>query len=55
VVINALDAAGTAAGANSMNVTFDAQLGADIKAIASAVKGALSVATTSAGNTPASK
>jgi hypothetical protein len=42
VVINALDAAGTAAGANGLNVTFDAQLVADIKAIAAAVKGAMS-------------
>ena len=42
VVINALDAAGTAAGANSLNVTFDAQLVADIKAIAGAVKSAMS-------------
>jgi hypothetical protein len=43
VVINALDAAGAAAGANGLNVTLDAQLVADIKAIAAAVKGALSV------------
>ena len=43
VVINALDAAGTAAGANGLNVTFDAQLVADIKAIAAAVKGAVAV------------
>ena len=42
VVINALDAAGTAAGANGLNVTFDAQLVADIKAIAAAVKSAMS-------------
>jgi len=41
VVINALDAAGAAAGANGLNVTLDAQLVADIKAIASAVKGGL--------------
>jgi hypothetical protein len=43
VVINALDAAGAAASANGLNVTFDAQLVADIKAIASAVKGAVGV------------
>jgi len=43
VVINALDAAGAAAGANGLNVTLDAQLVADIKAIASAVKGAVAV------------
>ena len=43
VVINALDAAGAAAGANGLNVSFDAQLVADIKAIAAAVKGAVSV------------
>jgi hypothetical protein len=41
--INAIDAAGAAAGANGLNVTLDAQLVADIKAIASAVKGAVSV------------
>jgi hypothetical protein len=39
VVINALDAAGAAAGANE--VTLDAQPVADIRAIASAVKAAL--------------
>ena len=43
VVINALDAAGAAAGANGLNVTLDAQVVADIKAIASAVKGAVPV------------
>ena len=43
VVINALDAAGAAAGANGLNVTLDAQLVADIKAIAAAVKGAVAV------------
>jgi hypothetical protein len=43
VVINALDAAGAAAGANGLNVSFDAQLVADIKAIAGAVKGAVAV------------
>ena len=37
VVINAIDAAGAAAGANGLNVTLDAQLVADIKAIAAAV------------------
>ena len=31
VVINALDAAGAAAGANGLNVTLDAQLVADVK------------------------
>jgi hypothetical protein len=41
VVINAIDAAGAAAGANGLNVSLDAQLVADIKAIAAAVKGAL--------------
>jgi hypothetical protein len=44
VVINALDTAGAAVGANGLNVTLDAQLVADIKAIAAAVKGALPVA-----------
>jgi hypothetical protein len=48
VVINALDAAGAAAGANGLNVTLDAQLVADIKAIAAAVKGAMSPAVTAA-------
>jgi hypothetical protein len=43
VVINALDAAGAAGAANGLNVSLDAQLVADIKAIAAAVKGALSV------------
>ena len=43
VVINALDAAGAAAGANGLNVTLDAQLVADIKAIAFAVKGAVPI------------
>ena len=43
VVINAIDAAGAAAGANGLNVTLDGQLVADIKAIAAAVKGALPV------------
>jgi hypothetical protein len=41
MVINALDAAGAAAAANGLNVTLDAQLVADIKAIAAEVKGAL--------------
>jgi hypothetical protein len=44
VVINALDTAGAAAGANGLNVTLDAQLVADIKAIAAVVKGAVSPA-----------
>jgi hypothetical protein len=43
VVINAIDAVGAAAGANGLNVTLDAQLVEDIKAIAAAVKGALLV------------
>ena len=42
-VINAIDAAGAAAGANGLNVSLDAQLVADIKAIAAAVKGAVPV------------
>src|SRR5215831_9858097 len=44
VVIKAIDDAGTAAGANGLNVTLDAQLVADIKSVASAVKGAAPVA-----------
>ena len=48
VVINALDAAGAAAGANGLNVSFDAQLVADIKAIAAAVKGAMGPAVAAA-------
>ena len=48
VVINALDAAGAAAGANGLNVSLDAQLVADIKAIAAAVKGALGPAVAAA-------
>jgi hypothetical protein len=43
VIINAIDAAGSAAGANGLNVTLDAQLVADVKAIAAAVKGAMAV------------
>ena len=43
VIINALDAAGAAAGANGLNVTLDAQLVADVKAIAPAVKAAVPV------------
>jgi hypothetical protein len=43
VVIKSIDAAGAAAGANGLNVILDAQLVADIKAIAAAVKGAVSV------------
>ena len=43
VVINALDAAGAAAGTNGLNVCLDAQLVADIKAIAVAVKAAVPV------------
>ena len=45
VVINALDAAGAAAGANGLNVTLDAQLVADVKAIAAVVKGAVNAQT----------
>jgi hypothetical protein len=41
VVIKAIDAAGTAAGANGLSVTLDAQLVADIKAIEVAVKAVL--------------
>jgi hypothetical protein len=41
VVINAIDAAGAAAGANGLNVSLDAQLVADVKAIAVAVKAVL--------------
>ena len=39
-MIKAIDDAGTAAGANGLNVTLDAQLVADVRSIASAVKGA---------------
>jgi hypothetical protein len=46
VVINALDAAGAVAGANGLNVSLDAQLVADIKAIAAAVKAAVPVSAT---------
>jgi hypothetical protein len=41
VVINAIDAAGAAAGVNGLNVTLDATLVADIKRIAAAVKSAM--------------
>ena len=41
VVIKAIDDGGTAAGANGLNVSLDAQLIADVKASAAAVKGAL--------------
>jgi hypothetical protein len=44
VVIKAIDDAGSAAGANGLNVTLDAQLVADIKSIALTVKGAVPVA-----------
>jgi hypothetical protein len=44
VIIKALDDAGTVAGANGLNVSLDAQLIADIKSIAAAVKGAVHVA-----------
>ena len=43
VVTNAIGAAGAAAGTNGLNVSLDAQLVADIKAIAAAVKGAVPV------------
>ena len=42
VIINAIDAAGAAAGANGLNVTLEAHLVADVKAIAAAVKSAMS-------------
>ena len=51
VVINAIDVAGSAAGANGLSVSLDAQLVADIKAIAAAVKGAVAISATPA--TPA--
>jgi hypothetical protein len=44
VIINAIDAAGSAASANGLNVSLDAQLVADVKAIAAAVKGAMPAA-----------
>ena len=44
VVIKALDDANAAAGANGLSVTLDAQLVADIKAIAPVVKSAAPVA-----------
>jgi hypothetical protein len=44
VVIKAIDDAGAAAGANGLNLNLDAQLVADIKSIAPAVKGAAPVA-----------
>jgi len=43
VVIKAIEDAEAVAGANGLNVTLDAQLVADIKAIAPAVKGAVPV------------
>jgi hypothetical protein len=43
VIINTIDAAGAAAGANGLKITLDAQLVADVKAIAAAVKGAVPV------------
>ena len=51
VIINAIDAAGAAGSANGLNLTLDAQLVADIKSIAGAVKGAVAVSATPA--TPA--
>jgi len=44
VVIKAIEDAGAVAGANGLNVTLDAQLVADIKAIAPVVKSAAPVA-----------
>ena len=44
VVIKAIDDAGTAAGANGLNVSLDAQLVDDIKSIPSTVKSAAPVA-----------
>ena len=44
VIVNALDAANAAASANGLNVSLDAQLVADIKAIAPAVKAAVPAA-----------
>jgi hypothetical protein len=41
VVIKAIEDAGAAVGANGLNVTLDAQLVADIKSIAPAVKAAV--------------
>src|SRR5215467_6448269 len=43
VVIKAIDDAGTAAAVNGLNISLDAALVADIKSIASAVKGAAPV------------
>jgi hypothetical protein len=48
VILKAIDDAGAAAGANGLNVTLDAQLIADIKSIAPAVKGAVPAATSAA-------
>jgi BioD-like phosphotransacetylase family protein len=48
VIINAIDGAGAAAGTSGLNITLDAQLVADVKAIAAAVKGALSPAVAAA-------
>jgi hypothetical protein len=43
VVVKAIDDAGTATGASGLNIRLDAQLIADIKSIASAVKGGVPV------------
>ena len=43
VIINAIDAAGAAAGANGLNVTLDTQLVADIKAIGPGSQGCRAV------------
>src|SRR5262245_35388680 len=44
VVIKAIDDAGSTAGASGLNISLDAQLVADIKSVASTVKGAVPVA-----------
>ena len=44
LVIKAIDDAGAVAGSNGLNITLDAALVADIKSIASVVKGAAPVA-----------
>ena len=46
VVIKAIEDAGAAAGSNDLNVTLDAHLVSDIKAISPAVKVALPVTAT---------
>ena len=44
-IINAVQAAGAAAGANGLNVALDASLVTDVKAVASAVQSAVPAAT----------